>query len=177
MLDVLKEADKTFRPVPTIRGKHAASYVAKGGLRVDFLTPNEGRDTDKPQRLPAFQTDAQPLRFLDFLIHQPEPAAILHGSGVYVHVPAPERYAVHKLMIARRRPEGAAKRDKDMKQAEALLTLLLKKRPHELKSAWEEAYKRGKEWRRLLNKGLDDLTPPVRDDMLTAVAAKLPSST
>src|SRR3990167_5275890 len=140
MLDILKEADKTFRPVPTLHGEQATSYVAKGGLRVDFLTPNEGADTDKPQRLPALQTGAQPLRFLDFLIHEPEPAVILHGPGITVNVPSPHRYAVHKLMIARRRREGAAKRDKDVQQAEALLTILSQKRAYELKSAWDEAY-------------------------------------
>lgn len=172
VLDILKEADKTFRPVPTIHGEKVTSYAAKGGLRVDFLTPNEGPDSDKPQRLPALRTDALPLRFLDFLIREPEPAVILHGPGISVNVPSPHRYAVHKLMISRRRPEGAAKRDKDMQQAEALLTLLIKKRRHELKSAWEEAYKRGKEWRRLLTEGLDNLSEAVRDDMLAAIAVK-----
>ena len=169
MLDILKEADKTFRPVPTIHSAQTTSYAAKGGLRVDFLTPNQGPDTDKPERLPALQTDAQPLRFLDFLIRDPEPAVLLHGAGLYVNVPSPHRYAVHKLMIARRRPQGAARRDKDVQQAEALLTLLLKKRRHELKSAWEEAYKRGKEWRRLLSEGLDDLSASVRDDVVALV--------
>jgi hypothetical protein len=169
VLDVLKEADKSFRAVPTIHGEQVTSYAAKGGLRVDFLTPNEGPDTDKPQRLPALQTDAQPLRFLDYLIHDPEPAIILYGSGVYVNVPAPHRYAIHKLMIARRRAEGTAKRDKDMRQVEGLLTLLLKKRRHELKSAWEQAHKRGRESRRLLSEGLDDLSPAVRDDFVSLV--------
>ena len=167
VLNVLKEADKTFRPVPTIHGKHVTSYTAKGGLRVDFLTPNEGPDTDEPQRHPALQTDAQALRFLDYLIHDPEPAVVLHGAGVYVNVPAPHRYAVHKLMIARRRREGAAKRDKDVQQAEALLAVLFKKRPHELRSAWQEAYQRGKEWQRLLTEGLDDLSEELRDNMRT----------
>lgn len=171
-LDVLKQANKTFRPAPTIYGEQVTSYAAKGGLSVDFLTPNEGPDTDKPQRLPALQTDAQPLRFLDYLIRDPEPAILLHGAGVYLNVPAPQRYAIHKLMIARRRREGAAKRDKDVQQAEALLTLLLKKRRHELKSAWEEAYKRDKEWRRLLSEGLDDLSKPVHDEMLQVAAIK-----
>ena len=75
-------------------------------------------------------------------------------------------------MIARRRRESVAKRDKDVKQAEALLSHLLKKRRHELKSAWQEAYKRGNEWRRLLSEGLDDLRPDVRDEMLSVIAAK-----
>jgi hypothetical protein len=172
MLEILKEADKTFRAVPTIHGAQVTTYAAKGGLRVDFLTPNEGRDTDKPQRLPSLQTDAQPLRFLDYLIHDPEPAVLLHGAGVYVNVPAPQCFAIHKLMIARRRREGAAKRDKDVQQAEALFSLLLKKRRHELKSAWKEADKRGKEWRRLLKEGLDDLTPSLRDNLLNDIVAQ-----
>jgi hypothetical protein len=155
-----------------MHGNRVTNYVARDGLRVEFLTPNIGPDTDTPRPLPALQTDAQPLRFLDFLIRDPEPAVVLHGAGIYVNVPAPQRFAVHKLIIARRRREGAAKRDKDVQQAEALLSLLLKKRRHELKYAWEEAYKRGAEWRRLLGESLDDLTPAVRDDMLDGIAAK-----
>jgi hypothetical protein len=165
MLEVLKQADKTFRVVPTLHDGKAISYAAKGGFRVDFLTPNDGRDTDKPQRLRALQTDAQPLRFLDFLIHEPEPAVVLYGAGVYVYVPAPQRYAVHKLMISRRRPEGAAKRDKDIQQAEALLSLLLKKRPFELKSAWEEASGRGKKWRDLLAEATTNLSDQLQSDL------------
>lgn len=171
VLDVLKQADKSFRAVPTMHGGQVTSYAAKGGLRVDFLTPNEGADSDKPQRLPALQTDAQPLRFLDFLIHEPEPAVLLHGPGVYVNVPSPHRYAVHKLMVARRRSEGAAKRDKDLRQAEALLALLAQKRPYELKSAWQEAYKRGKEWQNLLREGAGQLTPANQDKLLDLVGS------
>lgn len=172
VIDVLQEADDTFRPLPALHKGRVTSYIAKNGLRVEFLTPNVGRDTDLPKSLPSLQTDAQPLRFLDYLIRDPEPAVILHGAGISVNVPSPQRFAVHKLMIARRRREGAAKRDKDIQQAEALLSLLVKKRRYELKSAWQEAYNRGKEWRRLLGEGLDDLTPTLRDDVLNVIAAK-----
>jgi hypothetical protein len=138
-------------------------------LRVDFLTPNEGQETGKPQALPALQTDAQPLRFLDFLIHDPEPAVILHGAGIHVHVPAPARYAVHKLIVSRRRPEGLAKRDKDLQQADALFEVLGQKRPNELRLAWQEAYKRGPSWRELLNEGLAAVSGTGRDWVLKAI--------
>ncbi len=172
VIDVLKEVDSTFRPVPRIKGRGTTSYVAKGGLRVDFLTPNEGRDTDKPQRLPAFQTDAQPLRFLDYLIRDPVPAVILHNEGIYLQVPTPERYAVHKLIISRRRHEGAVKRDKDVHQAAALLEALARKRPYELKAAWQEAYERGKSWRDLLTAGMTELKPRIRDLTLKIVEGR-----
>jgi hypothetical protein len=164
MLDVLKEVDKTFRAVPHLTDRQkVTSYKAKGGLRVDFLTPYEREDTDAPQPLPAFQTYAQPLHFLEFLIYEPEPAVILHDAGIYVHVPTPERYALHKLIISQRRKDGAAKREKDLHQAEALLEALVQKRPHELKKAWDEAYGRGPKWRQLIIEGMSRLAPPARD--------------
>jgi hypothetical protein len=166
VLDVLKEVDKTFRPVPHLRGKQiVTSYRTGRGLGVDFLTPNQGPDTDTPQRLPALQTDAEPLRFLDFLIREPASAVILHEAGIPVLVPAPERYAVHKLIVARRRPAGAAKQDKDLQQAAALLELLAQKRPFELKAAWDEAHQRGKTWRQLLGEALSQLPAKTRELM------------
>jgi hypothetical protein len=164
VLEVLKSVDKTFRAVPHVHDQHnVTSYLAKGGMRVEFLTPNEGPDTDVPQPLPAFQTDAEPLRFLDFLIHDPEEAVVLHGTGVYVLVPSPERYAVHKLIISRRRRAGAAKRDKDIQQSAALLDILVEKRSHDLKLVWDEAFSRGQTWRQLLIEGLSLLPPATRD--------------
>jgi len=169
VLDVLKNVDKTFRPVPHIHKRRIASYVAKGGLRLDFLTPNEGPNTDVPQNLPALQTDAEPLRFLDFLIYDPEPATLLHNAGVYVTVPAPQRYAIHKLIVSRRRKEGTAKRDKDIQQSAALLELLNDKRPYQLKDSWIEAFNRGPAWRDALEKGLIHIPPKIRDAVLKTV--------
>jgi len=169
VLDLLKSVDETFRPVPHMHEKTVASYVAKGGLRVDFLTPNEGGDTDIPQPLRAFQTDAEPLRFLDFLIHEPESAVLLHNAGIYVLVPSPQRFAVHKLIVSRRRRQGAAKQDKDVKQSAALLEVLNDKRPYELKSAWEEAYRRGSTWQNLLSEGLGSISAPTRDRVLRTI--------
>jgi hypothetical protein len=170
VLETLKEVDKTFRAIPHITdGRRVTSYASKGGLRIGFLTPNEGPDTGKPQALPALGTDAQPLRFLAYLIHEPEPAVILHNAGVQVQVPSPPRYAVHKLIISRRRREGTAKRDKDLQQAEILLEVLARKRAHELKLAWKEASKNGPTWRQLLAEALGQLRPAIRDLTLQVV--------
>jgi hypothetical protein len=170
VLDVLKEIDKTFRPVPHVHNEsNVTSYRATGGLGVDFLTPNEGPNTDIPKRLPTFQTDAEPLRFLDYLIRNPEPAVVLHDAGIYVLVPAPERYAVHKLIVSRRRPTGTAKQEKDIQQSAALLDLLAQKRPYELKAAWKEARQAGKTWSQLLGEGLSRLPAAVRDLTLKVV--------
>jgi hypothetical protein len=170
MLEILKKVDKTFRAVPHIvDGRRVTSYASRGGPRIDFLTPNEGPDTGKPQSLPALRTDAQPLRFLAYLIHEPEPAVILHNAGILVQVPSPARYAVHKLIVSRRRREGAAKRDKDLQQAEILLEALARKRPQELNLAWQDAYGSGPTWRQLLTEALGLLRPPIRDLTLKVI--------
>ena len=90
---------------------------------------------------------AQPLRFLDFLLIDPVRSVMLHRSGVSVTVPAPERYAVHKLIVDSRRQadgNGILKRDKDVKQVEILMEALIKTRRHaELAEAYAEAWERG----------------------------------
>jgi hypothetical protein len=167
-LDILKHVDQTFRPVPhSMDGRRVTSYVTDKGMRVDFLTPNQGADTGgDPLKLSALQTDAQALRFLDFLIHDPEPAVIMYGPGIYVQVPAPARYAVHKLIVAQRRHAGLAKSDKDLRQAEVLIEILAQRRPKELRLAWNEAYGRGPRWRQHLSEGLAAIAGSSRDWML-----------
>jgi len=170
MLDVLRQVDSSFRPISSVvEDRRVTTYEAARGVRVDFLTPNRGPEKDAPEALPALGTDAQPLRFLDFLIREPEPAVLLHGTGIYVLVPAPERYAVHKLIVARRRRGGNGKRGKDIQQAEALFDVLISKRPYELRAAWQEAYARGKTWRQLLGEALGLVSAEARDLILKAV--------
>lgn len=171
MADVLREADPSFRPIPHIHPVRATRYVAASGLKVDFLTPNRGRETEEPQTLRALGTDAEPLRFLDFLIREPVPAVLLTDSGVLVSVPAPERFSLHKLIVARRRREGDAKRNKDRLQAEALMNVLIGTRPGELRAAWVEAFGRGKSWQRYLGEGIGLLHPSTRERLLRVVGA------
>lgn len=168
MIDVLKKVDESFTPIPHLHdGRRSVAYRAADGVRVDFLTPNAGPDTDRPRRLKALGTDAEPLRFLDFLIRDPEPSVVLHDAGVYVLVPAPERYAVHKLIVAQRRVgPNNAKRPKDLLQAEGLLDRLLEIRPERLREVWQEAEGRSAKWASYLLDGLGNISPAVRDRVL-----------
>ena len=50
-----------------------------------------------------------------------------------------------------------------------MLDLLTQKRPYELKTAWNEAYKRGKTWRQLLGEGLSQLPAAIRDLTLKVI--------
>ena len=161
-LDILRQVDKRFSPVPHISSPTAATtYARPGGYRVDVLTTNRGKDRDQPVALPSLKTDAAPLRFLDFLLKETVQAAVLSKTGVLVNVPAPERYAVHKLIVATMRQktgESAAKADKDIAQAAILIeALAAKRRLDEFRDARREAKKRGAGWRERIASGFKRL--------------------
>ncbi len=165
VLDLLKEVDPSFRAVPHSSGTAGvAAFQNKTRFRVEFLTGNRGSDdfTGKPSPMPALGgASAEPLRFLDFLIREPVRAMMLHASGVSVLVPAPERYAVHKLIVAtRRRSDGTSglKRDKDIRQATHLIEALAEtRRQDDLAEAWAEAWGRGEAWRDAMTSGVSML--------------------
>lgn len=154
ILEVLKRVDPTFREIPGPGDSRLSTqFISRDQVRVEFLTPNLGSDTqdDKPVEMPALGGAAAfPLRFLDYLIHQPIRAVLLHGAGVPVLVPAPERFAVHKLIVAsRRREEGhaVAKSEKDRVQARSIFEAMIENRQHaDAASAFIEAWDRGKAW-------------------------------
>ena len=146
---ILRRADPRFRPIPSMSdGRHATCFVlGQDDYRVEVLTPNRGPDDDRPVDLPALRAEGQPLRFLDFLIYQEVQAAVLWGPGVLINVPSPERYALHKLLISRRRIQSAdsqAKARKDVRQAAELIRVLAQRRPYELRDAWTEL--QGRDW-------------------------------
>jgi hypothetical protein len=150
-LDILKKVDPRFEPIPyAMDGRRATRYAVDDRFRVDILSPNRGPDRDEPVHLPALRSDAQPLRFLDFLLYEEEQAAILYNAGILVNVPAPHRYALHKLIVARQRIETKQSQDKarkDLRQASELFQVLEEIRPFELRAAWDELLERGPKWR------------------------------
>lgn len=165
VLGLLQAVENTFREVPhQADSRRTTAFVSRSGFRVEFLTPNTGSaDHDgTPTDMPALGgASAQPLRFLDFLIHDPIRAVLLHGAGVPVLVPAPERFAVHKLIVAtRRRDTGddTAKSAKDRRQAQALLeTMIALRQGPDLATAYAEAWDRGPAWRDAISSSLSQL--------------------
>lgn len=171
LLSKLKAVDPRFEAIPSpFDGTKAMRYAIRVGgqeqFAVDLLCPLRGPDRGSLTSLKALHGDAQLLRYLDFLIYGEINAVALHGIGVPINVPAPERYAIHKLIVSRLRlstAQSQAKARKDLAQAQALIEVLLEDRPYEVQSVWNEALGRGPKWReqllqgvRLLGQGLGD---------------------
>ncbi|MCC5996847.1 MAG: hypothetical protein JJU18_10820 [Oceanicaulis sp.] len=138
-----------LKPVPGLSPKLAGTRWAArgGGTPIDFLTPSF--DSEEGVRtLPSLGVAAQSLHFLNFLIAEPIPAVALYRSGVLLKAPRPERFAVHKLIVASRRgAHQQAKARKDLAQAAALMAALEEARPQELGAALDLAWSQGPKWR------------------------------
>ena len=177
ILDVLRGVDETFREVPNIDDPFVSTaYRNKAHYRVDLLTPNRGSDDHqgRPARMRALGgAGAQPLRHLDFLIHEPERSVLLFNGGVPVTIPRAERYAVHKLIVAAERRDQI-KAAKDVAQASTLIAALGQKRPLELARAWQTAWDAGPRWKEKLEAGRERLpkeTIAVIEDVLQRAEA------
>ncbi len=171
LLTVLRTADPGFEAVPSpFNARLAMRYAIRAGTQetfsVDVLAPLRGPDRSGPTPLKALRGDAQLIRFLDFLIYKEIEAVVLHGPGVPVRIPAPERFAVHKLIVSRRRlrsAAGQAKARKDLAQAGILLQVLADDRPDDLDVAWRELLDRGPAWRQAAIQARQALPPNLCD--------------
>src|SRR5215475_12384583 len=148
--------DLHLEPALGLDPKHRPTRWAMrdGGTTVDFLVPHmrEGKDIVYLRPLGVY---AQGLPFLNFLIAEPIPAVALYRSGLLVQIPRPERYAIHKLIIAQRRSGTArAKAVKDLAQAHALIAILVEDRPRELEEAYQRALESGPKWREAIQRSL-----------------------
>ncbi len=152
--DVL--GDFSFAPVPGVGERRSWKWrQTQSDLLVEFLTPSfDGKEDRRP--LAALGVDAQALHHLNYLIAEPEAAAVPYRSGVLVQVPRPERFAIHKLIVADRRREGpeSFKSRKDRVQAAFLIRALSEDRPEDLGEALEDAVARGPRWRLRIERSL-----------------------
>lgn len=144
-----------FLPVLSFNPKDpSTSFKVRGkGLRVDLVTPATGKHRDKPVPIPRLKAAAAPLAFLDFLLEETLPAAVVGSEPSLVTVPSPARFAIHKLIVAQdRSPAFQSKVEKDLAQAATLVEALEELRPGDLGAALAAAREKGKAWIRALER-------------------------
>ncbi|GGC59395.1 nucleotidyltransferase family protein [Chelatococcus reniformis] len=151
--------DFSFEPAPSFdRNKTWRWKQARNETFVEFLTPSFTA-AEELRPLPALGVYAQSLHYLNYLLAEPIYAAVTYRDGVLVQIPRPERFAIHKLIVADRRLEGRdrLKAVKDRLQAEFLVNVLWTDRPDDLRDALEDALSRGKRWRERITASIERL--------------------
>ncbi len=156
---ILESLNMGFFPVPTLNRKHPSTSfsIRKSPVRVDMLTPMHKNNTE-PVRISRFNAAAAPLRFLDYLIEDPIPGAVINGDAIAVRIPQPIRYALHKLIVSQERDVTAgAKKNKDLWQAHQILEYFKSERPLDIIPAWDDLIARGSGWQKKASRGLTEM--------------------
>lgn len=157
-----------FFEVPAFDHRNpSTSFQVRGKeLRVDLLTPMIGKTSSKPVLLKSFNAPALPVRFLEYLLEDVQPAAVVFGVGIKVNVPSPGRFALHKLVVSQRRPIASIlKSQKDLFQAQQLLSYLIENRPGEILLAFDAAKEMSKKFNDQLESGLGKLPLELKEQI------------
>jgi len=146
---VLESLEMGLLPMAQFNGKAGAMYrnPKDQELRQDFVTSMTW--DGKPVVMPELNLALEPLKFMEFSLEHPVQACVFSNLGACtVNLPAPERYAVHKLIVFGERPvRERAKATKDLLQAASLADYFLENGQAELfNAAWRDACGRGKGW-------------------------------
>lgn len=158
--------------VPALSRKQPSTSfrIRNKDFRVDVLAPLRGRESSRAVKLEDFGTCATPLRHLDYLLDDIQPAVLLYEHGIMINVPSPGRFAIHKCAISQKRvAAAAAKAQKDLNQAEQLFSVLLELRPTDISLAFDAAQSQGDSFVGRFMSGLelidDDVSAAVRDQL------------
>lgn len=137
-LEMLRDSGIHFVAVPALDRRHASSSFKQQGksrFHVDLLVPSND-DTIRVVAVPELSTHATALPYLAYLLGQTQMTALLSREGCCpVRVPAPERFAVHKLVVSQLRTSREAKAGKDIFQAGVILAALGDRFPGAIETA------------------------------------------
>ena len=169
---LILESGMGFFEVPALNRKQpSTSFKIRGrDFLVDVLAPMKGRETKRPVHLQDFGTYASPMRYLDYLLQDIQPAVLLYEHGIMINVPAPGRFAIHKCVISQKRSAAAAaKALKDLSQAEKVFQVLVEMRPTDITLAYDAGKTQGKSFLRDFKAGLKlidkEIAAAVRDQL------------
>lgn len=143
-IDMIRESGIDFVEVPQLDARQPpTSFKQKGRttFQIDLLAPGRGEGIGVV-RIPELNAHAVTLPFLGYLLEETQISTLLAREGCCaVRVPTPERFAIHKLIVAARRSGRNAKALKDRDQAAVLCAALAEMHPGALDSALQDVPK------------------------------------
>ena len=146
----LESLEMGLLPISQFDGTLGPQYRSRTDqeLRLDFVT-SASRD-GKAVVMPELNVALEPLKFMEFSLEGTTQACILgRGGACTVNIPAPERYAIHKLIVYGERPaRERTKSRKDLLQAASLAAYFdANGQARAFNYAWRDAVERGKGWK------------------------------
>ncbi|MBV6408587.1 MAG: hypothetical protein EFKGCFLK_02184 [Rhodocyclaceae bacterium] len=172
--DALESLEMGLLPIVQFNGKAGAQYrnPQDQELRLDFVTSKARGHRFVVMK--ELNLALEPLKFMEFSLEQTTQGCVFSSLGAcVVNLPAPERFAVHKLIVFGERPVSErAKATKDLLQAASIASYFLANGQAEVfNSAWRDAIGRGRGWRTRAEQGrkaMLRIAPDVADEALWA---------
>jgi hypothetical protein len=135
---MIRDSGIDFVGVPQLDARQPpTSFKQKGRttFQIDLLAPGRGEEIGVV-RIPELNAHAATLPYLGYVLEETQVATLLAREGCCaVRIPTPERFAIHKLIVAARRSGRNAKALKDRDQAAVLCAALAEMHPGALDSA------------------------------------------
>lgn len=131
-----------------------STYFTNGTFKIEFLTPEKGKGTDRAIPIKELGINAEPLRYLQMLFD--EPLNIKRQDLAY-SVPNPWVFAFHKILIMKSRRDSS-KKEKDVLQVTAILREI-KSRPQEFQKSHEYLNSLPSRWQKAIKEGIKNYLP------------------
>jgi hypothetical protein len=139
LLGALRDSGIDFVAVPPLDPRDpSVTFKEKGRSRftVDLLVPSKD-SRYRVEFIPELECHATALPYFRYLVSETQPAIVMSRLGcAAVRVPLPERFALHKLLVAQLRTGRGEKSLKDLRQAAVLIAALGEQHPGALQSAY-----------------------------------------
>jgi hypothetical protein len=153
--EILEKLGDTFVPEGRISEGFPLRLVhLNSGIKIEVLAVKKGNKEVIPPLKSGFSdVGALALAYIDFLMDTPI-SAIIPGERhlIPVYVPSPERFALHKLIVAGKRASTLLKAQKDISQAYILLKVLsLRGETALIEEAFEELKKKYLKFKKVKN--------------------------
>lgn len=147
----LESLEMGLLPLTEFSGHVGARYrnPRDAELRLDFLT--SVTRAAKPVVMKDLNLALEPLKFMELSLESPIQGCVFGAAGACtVNLPAPERYAVHKLIVHGERPASQrTKAQKDLLQVASLAEYFASHgEERAFNGAWRDALGRGGGWRK-----------------------------
>jgi len=133
-----------------------STYFTNGVFKVEFLTPEKGKGSDKAIYIKSLKIRATPLRYLQMLSEQPMK---IEKEDYTYFIPSPWVLAYHKILISKYR-KSKDKTGKDMLQAVAILREIFKN-PDILKKALSYLEMLPPKWAKYIKSQITEHVPDV----------------
>jgi hypothetical protein len=93
--------------------RDGSMYLWNAELKIEFLTPEKGRGSNRSIKIKKLGLNAIPSRFTGVLLNNP---LVITAGGIKILIPNPANFCLHKLIVASRRRK-IDKILKDLQQA------------------------------------------------------------